>query len=115
MTIRLGVGRLRLKARLENPGTPQDDGEGGFEESWERLNPFEVPIVMELATAQNLERFGNNTVSSETSHIVSFHYHPQVTTKTRLTIGSRVFYATGVENPEGRNVTTVCFCTERVP
>lgn len=112
----IATGTLRRLVRLENPGTPQDDGDGGFTETWEPLNPSVVSAGIELATARSLERLAaNTTVVSDATYILHLHYHPGVTTKTRIIMGPREFYVTGVLNPEERNISTIVVVTERVP
>lgn len=67
------------------------------------------------ATARDLERLVANTVQSTATHILTMDYHPQVTTKTRVTFGIRVFQVTAPPiNPDERNIDTVLLCTEPV-
>lgn len=113
--VQLAAGTLRRLVRLENPGAPQPDGDGGYTETWEDLNPAVVSAGIELATVRNLERIAAGTVVSDATYIVTMHYHPGVTTKTRVVMGPRTFQVTGVLNPEERNLTTIVLCTELVP
>jgi len=67
------------------------------------------------ATAKNLERVTAGTVTAMATHILEGPYHPQVTTKTRVLFGSRIFNVTGVANPGEQNVDLIAVCVEVVP
>jgi head-tail adaptor len=106
-------GRIH-SIRLENPGPPVPDGEGGYTQSWTALNPPTAKARLEMATANKLERIGHGTVTSNATDIVSFPYHAGVTTKTRILVANRVLYVMSVDDPESQHVNTIAVCTEVV-
>lgn len=106
------VGQRRHVVTLENPSAPIQDGDGGFSHEWTALTPARTFAQIKPATAHDLERTMVNTVQSVATHIVTIPYHPDVTTKTRLTFGTRLFQIAGVQNPEERNIELVLACTE---
>lgn len=107
-------GELRHLVTLDNPGTAVADGDGGFTQTFAELSPARVWAAIQPATARDLERVAAGTVLSTASHIVTMRYHAGVTTKTRITFGTRVLNVTGVSNPDERNRELVCLCAEVV-
>jgi len=108
-------GQKRHLITLSNPGTAVPDGDGGYTEVQAALSPSQVRAEIKPATARDLENVvGASTVISTATHVVTIDYHPQVTTKTQVTFGTRVFEVTGVGNPEERNIDLVLVCQERV-
>jgi head-tail adaptor len=114
---RATAGQRRHQLWLENPGPAVLDGDGGYTQSWAALSPAYVFGSLQQATAWNLERIaaGATTTLATATHVVSFPYHPQVTTKTRLRMGSRVFTVSGVINTGEKNIETVVVVDEQVP
>lgn len=110
----MDIGALRHRIVLENPGASVSDGDGGFTESWTALSPSPVWASIMPATARDLERVAAGTILSTATHIVTMRYHSGVSTKTRITYGTRLMSVTGVTNPEERNISTVCVCAEVV-
>jgi head-tail adaptor len=105
-------GKRRHLISLRNPGQPVPDGEGGHTIEPEEFATRYAEIA--AATVAGLERIAPGTVQSAATHVVTFDYHPSVTTKTTIGFGSRVFEVTGVVNPEERNIDTIALCTEVV-
>lgn len=110
----MDIGALRHRITLENPGTPVPDGDGGYTEAWTALSPATVNASIVPATAKDLERVVAGTVMATATHIVTMRYHNGVTTKTRVTFGTRVFSVTGVQNEDERNVKLTLVCEEIV-
>ncbi len=108
------TGDLRHSIVLENPGTPSSNGDGDFTVSYAALSPSPVQASIEPATARSLERMAAGSVIASATHLVSMRYHSGVTTKTRITFGSRTFNVAGVMNPEERNIWTVAMAVEVV-
>jgi len=54
-------------------------------------------------------------VTAEASHVITVPYHAQITTRTRLTVGARVFAVVGVRDVDERHVELQLACVERVP
>jgi SPP1 family predicted phage head-tail adaptor len=115
MSVTIDAGLLRHSVVLANPGTPVQNSDGGFTDAWTALSPATVYAAIESATAARMERIANSTVTSNASHVVTLRYHPQVTTKTRVTFGTRTFQVVGVINEDEMNVLTRALCTELVP
>src|SRR5262245_60207104 len=110
----MNVGALRNRIVLENPGTPTDDNDGGFTQTWTELLPSPVSASIVPASSRELERVGAGTVISTATHIVTMRHHPDVTTETRITFGERLFHVIGVTNPDERNLQTVALAVEVV-
>jgi SPP1 family predicted phage head-tail adaptor len=108
------VGALRHSIVLENPGTPVSDNDGGFTQTWTALVPSPVPAAITPASARDLERVAAGTVLSTATHLITMRYHPDVTTQTRITFGTRQFSVVGVTNPDERNEWTVVSAVEVV-
>lgn len=98
---------------LQNP-VSAPDGEGGFIEAWTDLSPAAVQSKIAPATAADLERVTAGTIISQASHIVTFPFHPGVTTQTRILYNGRRFNVSGVADPEERHVETIALCVEVV-
>jgi SPP1 family predicted phage head-tail adaptor len=110
----MDIGALRHRVTLENPGTPVPDGDGGYTEAWTALSPASVSASIVPATARDLERVVAGTVMATATHVVTIRYHSGVTTKTRVTFGTRVFSVTGVQNADERNIQLQLVCEEIV-
>jgi head-tail adaptor len=110
----MAVPNLRHKVRLQNPGPPVSDGEGGYTQSWTDLTPATWDCSIDPATARDLERVTAGTTLATASHVVRGRYHPGITTATRILFGARTLYVNGVANPEERNVETIALCQEIV-
>lgn len=110
----IASGARRQYVTLATAGEPQDDGDGGYTQTPVPLNPPAVFVQMVPATARELERHFASTVVSTATSIVTMPYHPEVTTKTVITFGTRTLNVLGVANPEERNRETVCACAEAV-
>lgn len=109
------IGTFRHKVLLQNPDGAVPDGDGGYTQAWANLEPAVWNCSIDPATVRDLERVAAGTVLSSASHILKGRFHPQVTTKTRITkgprnadgtlpAGSREFSVTGVQNLEERNI-----------
>jgi head-tail adaptor len=117
MTIRAGARRHLVT--LENPGTRTPDGDGGWTDVFAALNPPALYAEIKPATARDLERLAAGTVLSTESLLVMLPFHPDVTTKTRLTWidpAGRAHAAnvTGVNNPDQRCIDLILVAVEVV-
>jgi len=108
-------GKRRHTVLLENPSEPIPDGNGGYSQTWSALSPPRMPAHITTATARDLETVLVNVVNAQATSIVTLDYHPQITTKTRITFGTRILEVTGVKNDEERNRELTLTCIERVP
>lgn len=110
----VNIGAMRHSIILENPGTATADGDGGYTQTFTALDPSPVRASIMPASARDLERVAAGTVVSSATHLVTMRYHADVTTKTRITFGTRTFNVVGVMNPEERNIWTVVMAVEVV-
>ena len=90
---------------LENPGGSVADGEGGYIEGWQALDPATMYVHIAPASASDLERAAAGTVLSTASHLIELPYHPGVTILTRLRYtppgrAERIFQVTSLRNPD---------------
>jgi head-tail adaptor len=108
----MGVGRYRHVVRLESPGDPVPDGDGGYTESWAPLNPATWACMIRPANARDLETIGAGTVLSQATHVVEGRYHAGITTETRLIRDGRVLNVIYVGNRAERGITTDLICAE---
>ena len=108
------AGMLRHTVTLENPGAGTPNADGGFDPTWTELYPSPVPASVDPATTRTVEQIISNTVSSNVSHIVTIRYHPDVTTKTRVTFNDRILSVVGMQNTEERNIELRLACVEKV-
>lgn len=111
----IASGRRRHLVSLANPGTPESDGDGGFTDNPDPLNPPVVYAEIKPASARDLERVMAGTVVSTATHLVTMAYHPGVTTKTVITFNGRTFSVVGVVNPDELDIETIAVCVEMVP
>jgi head-tail adaptor len=112
--LQTSIGSRPHWVTLEDPSTPVSDGDSGLVvPDWTNLVPPSVYAEIKPATARDLERLAVDTTVTTATHVVSFGYHPQVTTNTRIVFGSRILAVTGVSNPDERGVETVCVCVEQ--
>ncbi len=114
----MSIGQRRRLVRLQNPGTPVPDGDGGFTRPYVDLAPSTRYARVVAATGKDLEHLAAGTVLSTLSQLVSMPYHPGVTTETRLswTDGAgraHVANVTGVQADE-RGVDLELVCVEVV-
>jgi head-tail adaptor len=119
------IGALRHVVIPEEPGPTVPDNEGGFTQTWAALIPATWHCSIVPATVRDLERAASGTVITTASHVITGRYHPQISTKTRLTkgkrnaqgqltSGSREFQVTGIQNIEEKNEVLVLLCEEVV-
>jgi head-tail adaptor len=107
------------KVRLEIPGAPVMDGDGGFTQTWHALYPPALKASIQPATQRDLERLAAGTVLSTATHIAVMPFHPGITTKTRVTWTDRAgrlhrANVTGVDTPNGLCIDTVAVLAEIV-
>lgn len=107
------IGDLRQRITLDGePVTRTPDGDGGYTTTLTPLNPSVVWASVAPATPSDIARRVGNTVEAKISHLVTIRYHSGVTTKTRITFGSRLLYVRGIQNPEELNVALELACEE---
>jgi len=114
-------GKRDKRIRLQNPGAPVPDGDGGYTEGLADLSPAYVQAHIAPASARDLERAASGTVIASATHLITIPYHRQVTTETAIEYDDKVlgrvrhFSVTGLRNPEEANVILVLTAEEIVP
>ncbi len=120
--VQTSIADRQLQVTLQNPGGPAiPDGDGGSTPATPvDLIPATVFAAGRSPTAADLERLAGGTVIASASRVLTFPFHPQVTTQTRVSwtdAAGRAHAAnvTGVDTPGDRCVETVVLCVEIVP
>lgn len=103
------AGLLRHWLTLQNP-TTVPDGRGGFTPTWAALSPS--PVKGSIESIPGSQRAIAGTVLAGTTHVVTMRYHSEVTTKTRILFGTRVFAVTGLANIDERSRELRVECAE---
>lgn len=112
----LDPGRLTHLMTLESP-TPTPDGDGGYTQTWARLDPPEAWASIEPATTRALERLVAGTVVVQPSHIVRLPYHPDLDEECRMTfvdrsLTTRTLNVVDVLDPDEEGVELIVLCVE---
>lgn len=115
----ISTGQRDKRVTLENPGGTIPDGEGGYIEGWEPLDPPEMFARIAPATQTDLERAAAGTVLSTATHLIELLYHPGVSILTRLRYtapgrNERIFQVTAVRNPDEANRELVLVAEEQL-
>lgn len=101
---------------LQNPAAAVPDGDGGFLRTWSDLTPRTMHVAITRATQSDLERtIPVGTSITTATHLIWSLFHPQVTTKTRLLFGARVFEVISVTNVDERSRECLLVCVEVQP
>jgi head-tail adaptor len=95
-------------------GTPVPDGDGGYTTGWGDLDPPQMFMRIDPATAADLERLSAGTVISTATHIIRGPFHPGVTTKSRVVCNGHTYNVRGFANRELRDIDMVLLCEELV-
>lgn len=106
------TGQRRHLVILENPGAPVADADGGYTHTWAACTPSTWYVAIEPPSARDLERLAHDTVTASRASVMAGPYHPQITTQTRITFGTRVFSVAGLDNPEERSIDLVVLAVE---
>lgn len=109
----VGVANKRHVVALFEPSTTKD-GDGGYTEAWAPLAPPTLSVEIRDAGASDMERATSGTISASATHVLTGDRHPQITTKTRVTFGARIFSVVGVVNPGEANGAVQLLCAEQV-
>ena len=75
--------------------TTAPDGAGGYTQTWQNLSAA-WKVAIAPAAAADLERVAAGTVLTQQTAIVRGHYHPGVTTATRMLYNGKTYAITGV-------------------
>lgn len=109
----VGVAQKRHRVTLAQP-TTTPDGDGGYTESWTALAPPALSVNIRTVGAGDLERMQAGTISATATHVLTGDYHPGITTKTRITFGTRAFSVLGLGTPEEARAEVDIFCAEQI-
>jgi head-tail adaptor len=116
--ISIAAGLRDKTIRLQTPGAPIPDGDGGFTEGLSDLTPAYVQAHITPATARDLERAASGTVLASATHLITIPFHRGVTTETVVTYDDlvlgrlRTFNVTGLRNPDEANIILVLIAEE---
>ena len=89
------IGDYRHVVVFQDPGAPVPDGAGGYTQTWADLPPGTWKVSVRPAAVADLERVAAGTVVTQGSSIVRGHYHPGVSTKTRMLYNGSTWSITG--------------------
>jgi SPP1 family predicted phage head-tail adaptor len=103
------AGRMDERVLLSTP-TSVDDDEGGKTSTW--VTFASVPAAIDSLRGD--ERFAAAASETTVTHKVLIRWHPDVTARTRMTWGDRVFEVVGPPVELGRRKLLECYCAERV-
>jgi head-tail adaptor len=114
---RTSIAQRPHRVQLQNPGPPVPDGDGGYTQGWNDLDPPALWVAIEAATTAKLERFVSGAASTVTTatHLVTGPFHPGVTTQSRVLFGARELHVDAVNNVAERGIEMVLVCTELRP
>jgi len=100
---------LTSRVDIENPTTTNTDGV--VAETWTTL-ASDVPASVQPRSSLTFTQAAQ--VQAQTSHVVRMRYRSGITSKTRLSIGDRVFHLVGPprREPEARPTDLVCEAVE---
>jgi len=90
----MALGDYRHLVIFQDPGPALPDGAGGYTQTWMDLEPGTWRVSVRTAAASDLERVAAGTVMSQGASIVAGHYHPGVSTKTRMLYNGKTYSVT---------------------
>lgn len=113
------ISQRQQRITFQNPGPAVPDGDGGFTQVYAPLSPADLFAAIAAPTARDLERLAAGTVISTAMRMITFPFHPDVNTETRITwtdVAGRPHAASviGVDNPGERCIETVVLAVEIV-
>lgn len=111
------VGERQKRAKLQKPGAMVPDGDGGYTEGVEPLDPPAVFVRIRPASQTDLEHVMAGAPQTTATHLVSMPYHPGVTAQTQLLVEDyprpdRTLEIVHIANPDERNAELVLVCAE---
>lgn len=112
-TVEVAIAERRHRVKLENPGTPVPDPDGGFIEGWTLVADAWATVTP--ASQRDLEDVIAGTVTATAPFLVVMRWVAGVSTHTRITYHGRVFAVIGVRDVDERHVRLEIVCEERTP
>jgi head-tail adaptor len=108
------IGQYRHVVSLENPGDPAPDGDGGYTETFEALDPafWDCAITPASQRLRTLETLASSSVLAQATHVLTGPYHAGITIETRITFNGRRFNVINVANVEERGIETQLLAVE---
>jgi SPP1 family predicted phage head-tail adaptor len=115
--VALNIGSLVHSITLENPSAQTADGDGGYAETWTELDPSPARASIKASAGRTGERRVANTVVAQGTHEVVMRYHPDVSTRTRITFvdkagNTRTLQVTDVDDVDSRGQMLRLTCVE---
>jgi len=109
------IGDYRHLVTFEDPGPAVPDGAGGYTQTWQGLTPPTWKVSITPATAADLERIsGGGSVVTTATALVRGHYHPGVSTKTRMLFNGKTYSVTGTRSVDERGIRMELAAVEQV-
>ncbi|RPH52601.1 MAG: hypothetical protein EHM91_00040 [Planctomycetota bacterium] len=109
------IGDYRHRVTFQDPGPAVPDGAGGYTQTWQDLTPPTWQVQIAPATVADLERIsGGGSVVTTGGSVVRGHYHPGVSTKTRMLFNGKTYSITGVRSIEERGIKMELSVVEQV-
>src|SRR5262245_43536169 len=113
MTTSIPTASRRQLVHVYGPGELQPDGQGGWIEVPEPLDPPTWRCQIKPATVRDLERLTAGTVVSTATYGLTGRYHPGINNHSTVHFENRKFYVNAVQTPEERKIETIAFATEQ--
>jgi head-tail adaptor len=107
-----GIGARPHWFTVQQPEPPVPSSDGGYTQTWLAATPPIWQAAIATATATALERLSAGTTITAATHIITGPYRADLTTLSRLVLGTRVFQIDGVSDADQRCVELVAFCRE---
>ena len=117
--MQVGISDRVRRIALDVPGKPVPDGDGGYTQGFDPLDPPALYGKIEPASTAAIERLAAGTILSTATHLITVPFHPGVTTTTRAqwtddALRPHTANVTGVINVDERCVTLVLGAAEVV-
>jgi len=107
------TGQRRHLVKVFGPGELVPDGQGGWIEVPEPLDPPTWRCHIKPATVRDLERLTSGAIVTNASFVMEGRYHAGINTQTTIEFHGRTFYVSGMNTPDERRIETTVFATEQ--
>lgn len=114
------IAKRQKRISLQKPGAAIPDGDGGWTQEPEPLDPPLAFAYVRPATLNDLERVTNGTVITQATHVVEMPFHPGVDSQTEIMLprngkADARLAVVSVLNPDERDKDLILLCAEVVP
>jgi len=106
------IAKRPHRVTLQNPGPATPTPDGPYTQTWADLEPPQLWMRIEPATARALEQVAAGAVLGLATHLLTGPYHPQIAAKTRAIFRDRIFEITHVQNPAQADQESVLVAVE---